>query len=407
MRPLGGSATSCAPAAANTSRFRCRSISSPSIGSGTSVPPAVSLSVPSALRAEAGPAARSSRPRPGRTGRRGRSSSGAARRAAAGPAARTPAGGPMASGTRNDCCPWCGDEPVARRTGRGAGGGCGSPPWPGRGRRSPRANAAALSTLYPAESLADRPGRRPTAPAARPGPAPSRRPLAVCCSMNATSSSRDWNLSCRECGRRTWETSEWESGCRERGVERPDAACSRDASARPPPLTRSTRVSTSPTAPPLAAAVVGDACRSQSPQRRRRGPAPSADGHRQRPGFSGIGHRRVFEQVPLLDAQRRVVPSRRGIALRLPRHEPDRPAAQHALLVQPEHVLGERHALRRTSSRRRSARGCTSSHSHMPTGGNCVRLCAHSTTGLSRYSSSVAQPGRARPRRRRGRGRWS
>ncbi len=49
-RPFGGSATSCAPAAANTSRLRCRSISSPSIGSGTIEPPAVSVSVPSAFR---------------------------------------------------------------------------------------------------------------------------------------------------------------------------------------------------------------------------------------------------------------------------------------------------------------------------------------------------------------------
>ena len=49
MRPLGGSAISCAPAVANTSRLRCNSISSPSAGKPTSVPPAVSLIVPSAL----------------------------------------------------------------------------------------------------------------------------------------------------------------------------------------------------------------------------------------------------------------------------------------------------------------------------------------------------------------------
>ena len=49
MRPLGGKATSRAPAVAKTSRLRCRSMSSPNIGSGTNVPPAVSGVVPRAL----------------------------------------------------------------------------------------------------------------------------------------------------------------------------------------------------------------------------------------------------------------------------------------------------------------------------------------------------------------------
>ena len=57
MRPLGGSATSRAPAVANTSMLRCRSISSPSSGSGTIVPPAVSTSVPSDFLLETGAAA--------------------------------------------------------------------------------------------------------------------------------------------------------------------------------------------------------------------------------------------------------------------------------------------------------------------------------------------------------------
>lgn len=109
-RPFGGRATSLAPAFANTSRLRCRSISSPSTGSGTIVPPAVSIVVPSAF-------ARSPARRVIQSASSGsnllawavifcRSSS----------RSRIPWGSntgrwALASGTRNDCWPWCGMNP--------------------------------------------------------------------------------------------------------------------------------------------------------------------------------------------------------------------------------------------------------------------------------------------------------
>ncbi len=110
-RPLGGSATSRAPAEANASRFRCRSISSPSVGSGTRVPPSASSIVPSAFL----------RNRP--TRRPIQSASSGSNRAACAVIfcrssvwRRSPCGSnagrwALASGTRNDCAPWCGTNP--------------------------------------------------------------------------------------------------------------------------------------------------------------------------------------------------------------------------------------------------------------------------------------------------------
>src|SRR5262249_28333935 len=68
------------------------------------------------------------------------------------------------------------------------------------------------------------------------------------------------------------------------------------------------------------------------------------DGDRDRRGVFGNRHRRVFEQVPLIDPQagRKLRVGGRK-APRLSRDEADRPPAKDALLVEAKDVLGERH----------------------------------------------------------------
>ena len=112
------------------------------------------------------------------------------------------------------------------------------------------------------------------------------------------------------------------------------------------------------------------------------------DRQRQRLRILRHRHGRVFEQVPLVDPHA-------AAGARLPRPGPmrqqaHRPASKHALLVEPEHILRQRHARGEFGDGHKSIRLNVQGH----TGADRRQrpLVRPQTTGLSRNSSTFRSP---------------